>query len=122
MIGHLSSHVHRFFQVPVTCMGVLEDLSELAVGLGNGAVFLFSGDLLRDRSLRQVFAGIKIKSVVLVFMYRIIHTQLLLKREGTCITGVHFREDAVRPSLWVVSTEQVCSLALIFLARRFFET
>lgn len=66
-------------------MGLLEDLSELAVGLGNGAVFLFSGDLLRDRSLRQ----------------------LLLKREGTCITGVHFREDAVRPSLWVVSTEQI---------------
>ena len=44
----------KFPEVPVTSLSVLEDLSELAIGLGNGAVFLFSGDLIRDRAPRQI--------------------------------------------------------------------
>ena len=58
--------VNQFIFLQITCLSVLEDLSELAIGLGNGAVFLFSGDLLRDRTPR--------------------HT--LLKQEGPCITGI----------------------------------
>jgi hypothetical protein len=52
-------------------MGVLEDLSELAVGLGNGAVFLFSGDMIRERTPRQI----------------------LLKRDGPCVTCTSPRVD-----------------------------
>lgn len=45
----------KFPPVPVTCFSVLEDLTQLAIGLGNGAVMLFDGNILRDRSCRYVF-------------------------------------------------------------------
>eukprot|EP01116_Phalansterium_solitarium_P000785 TRINITY_DN10648_c0_g1_i1.p1 TRINITY_DN10648_c0_g1~~TRINITY_DN10648_c0_g1_i1.p1 ORF type:complete len:1021 (-),score=472.43 TRINITY_DN10648_c0_g1_i1:124-3186(-) len=40
--------------VPVTSLAVLDDLSQLAVGLCNGVVVLMRGDLLRDRHSKQL--------------------------------------------------------------------
>jgi vacuolar protein sorting-associated protein 11 len=44
----------KFPPVAVTCFAVLEDLTQLAIGLGNGAVMLFDGNLLRDRACKYV--------------------------------------------------------------------
>mmetsp|Transcript_3507 Transcript_3507/g.9503 ORF Transcript_3507/g.9503 Transcript_3507/m.9503 type:complete len:1008 (+) Transcript_3507:108-3131(+) len=39
--------------VPITCLAVKEDLTEVVVGMCNGAVVSIQGDLLRDRTPRQ---------------------------------------------------------------------
>lgn len=38
----------------IMCFAVVEELNELSVGLKNGAVMLFSGDLIRDHRLAQL--------------------------------------------------------------------
>ncbi|KAF9969069.1 Vacuolar protein sorting-associated protein 11, partial [Modicella reniformis] len=38
---------------PVTVLAVLENLSQIAVGLANGTVVLISGDLMRERTTAQ---------------------------------------------------------------------
>eukprot|EP00808_Paulinella_micropora_P031042 g83159.t1 len=76
----------KFPQVPVTSFTLTEDFTKLAVGLGNGAVMLFEGNILRANSKQD-----------------------LLQREGACVTGVHFRESGNKLSLFVVSTMQVLS-------------
>lgn len=60
----------KFPAVPVTSFTVLEDLSQLALGLGNGAVMLFDGNLLRDRHVKQS----------------------LIQGQGKTVVSVHFRE------------------------------
>ena len=60
----------KFPAVPVTSFTVLEDLSQLALGLGNGAVMLFDGNLLRDRNVKQS----------------------LIQGQGKTVVSVHFRE------------------------------
>jgi len=60
----------KFPPVPVTSFTVLEDLSQLAIGLGNGAVMLFDGNLIRDRNVRQT----------------------LIQGQGDTVVSVHFRE------------------------------
>jgi hypothetical protein len=42
----------KFPPVPITCFSALEDLSQIAVGLANGAVMLFDGNMLRDRNVK----------------------------------------------------------------------
>lgn len=72
----------KFPEVPVTCFSLLEDQSQLAVGLGNGALMLFE-------------------------LYRTTIRQQLLLPEGPCVTGVHFRENGANVSLFVVTSEEV---------------
>jgi hypothetical protein len=43
----------KFPPVPVTSFSILEDLSQVAIGLGNGAVMLFNGNIMRDSSCKQ---------------------------------------------------------------------
>eukprot|EP00457_Paulinella_chromatophora_P001265 gb/GEZN01001267.1/.p1 GENE.gb/GEZN01001267.1/~~gb/GEZN01001267.1/.p1 ORF type:complete len:995 (+),score=149.02 gb/GEZN01001267.1/:333-2987(+) len=76
----------KFPQVPVTSFTLTEDFTKLAVGLGNGAVMLFEGNILRANPKQD-----------------------LLQREGACVTGVHFREGGSKLSLFVVTTTQVLS-------------
>eukprot|EP00163_Fabomonas_tropica_P014549 TRINITY_DN2645_c0_g3_i4.p1 TRINITY_DN2645_c0_g3~~TRINITY_DN2645_c0_g3_i4.p1 ORF type:complete len:454 (+),score=82.80 TRINITY_DN2645_c0_g3_i4:150-1511(+) len=40
----------KFPEVPVNCLAVTEDLSMIAVGLDNGSIVLYRGDLIRDRN------------------------------------------------------------------------
>jgi len=56
----------KFPAMPVTSFTVLEDLSQLALGLGNGAVMLFDGNLLRDRNVKQSLIQGQGKTVVRV--------------------------------------------------------
>jgi len=65
----------KFPAVPVTSFAVLEDLSQLALGLGNGAVMLFDGNLLRDRNVKQA----------------------LIQGQGPTVVAVHFREPDSPP-------------------------
>eukprot|EP01083_Nonionella_stella_P075667 205784_1 len=71
--------------VPISCFDVLEDLSQLVVGLGNGAVLYFEGDLLRDRNPKR----------------------LLLRMEGSCVTGLLFRETETLTTLFVTNLTSV---------------
>jgi hypothetical protein len=65
----------KFPAVPVTSFSVLEDLSQLALGLGNGAVMLFDGNILRDRNVKQA----------------------LIQGQGPTVVSVHFREPDSPP-------------------------
>ena len=38
---------------PISCLAVKEDCSQIAIGMCNGAVVSFHGDILRDRSPKQ---------------------------------------------------------------------
>jgi hypothetical protein len=38
----------------VTCLAVLEDLSQIAVGLCNEAVILIKGDIAREKTSKQI--------------------------------------------------------------------
>jgi len=77
----------KFPEVPIASFAVLEDLSQAAVGLGNGAVMLFEGNMIRERNIKQS----------------------LIQREGPCVTGVHFREENGGVVLFVVTLSEVCS-------------
>ena len=66
----------KFPAVPVTSFSVLEDLSQLALGLGNGAVMLFDGNILRDRNVKQS----------------------LIQGQGKTVVAVHFREPDAPPA------------------------
>lgn len=68
-------------------ISLVDDSTELALGLGSGDVILISGDLMHDRFPK--------------FTY--------VRKSGDCVTGVHFREDGDNTSLWVVTTKQVMS-------------
>lgn len=72
----------KFPEVGVTCFSLLEDQSQLAVGLANGALMLFD-------------------------LYRTTVRQQLLLPEGPPVTGVHFREDGMNVSLFVVTSQEV---------------
>eukprot|EP00474_Spongospora_subterranea_P009075 CRZ09533.1 hypothetical protein [Spongospora subterranea] len=73
-------------QGPVTCIAVQDNLTHLAVGLGNGAVIVFAGDLLRGR-----------------------YKTFLLRRSGPCITSVHFVSD---DTLFMTTTSSVSSFQI----------
>lgn len=95
---HLAKTIHIFSksypQVVVTCFSVLEDLSQIAVGLSNGEILLYDGHLLRPNYPKPI----------------------VLEPKSSCITGVHFREadhavNAVNaPLLYVVTKTQVFSV------------
>eukprot|EP00164_Ancoracysta_twista_P003478 GFYU01004640.1.p1 GENE.GFYU01004640.1~~GFYU01004640.1.p1 ORF type:complete len:938 (-),score=267.55 GFYU01004640.1:157-2970(-) len=39
-------------EVPVLCMSVVEDMSHMAIGLDNGAILLYRGDLVNERNIK----------------------------------------------------------------------
>ena len=57
---------------PVTCLAVLEDLSQCALGCVNGQVLLLDGALIKDRQPKASY---------------------LIRDIGPTITGLHYRED-----------------------------
>eukprot|EP00732_Lithocolla_globosa_P001976 Lithocolla_globosa_v1_NODE_1146_length_2839_cov_36.775503.p1 type:complete len:487 gc:universal NODE_1146_length_2839_cov_36.775503:1283-2743(+) len=69
--------------VPVSCFAVLENLSQMAVGLANGAVLLIRGDISRDRFTKQK----------------------ILTKEKHPITALGFREQGKNVYLFVVTTD-----------------
>ena len=60
-----------FPPVPITSFDVLSDLQQISFGLGNGAVMLFEGSLIKDSKPRQT----------------------LILPQGKIVTGVHFKEN-----------------------------
>ncbi|KAJ3043409.1 Vacuolar protein sorting-associated protein 11 [Rhizophlyctis rosea] len=78
-------HGNKVF--PVTAVAVLENLTQVAVGLENGIVLLFRGDMLRDRFTKP----------------RVIH-------EGSeTITGLGFHEDGKNTTLYIVTLAKILS-------------
>ncbi|RUS22924.1 hypothetical protein BC937DRAFT_94921 [Endogone sp. FLAS-F59071] len=72
---------------PVTTFAVLENLSQIAIGLANGVVILIRGDISRDRTTKQ----------------KIIH-------EGEePVTGLGFRENMKSVILFIVTTNKIMS-------------
>lgn len=72
----------------VTAFASLEDLSRIAVGLRNGAVYLISGDLLRERDPRQ---------------------KVILPPSAFPVTGLGWSEKPQSTNLFVATTNQVIS-------------
>ncbi|KAI7820795.1 hypothetical protein BC939DRAFT_217617 [Gamsiella multidivaricata] len=70
---------------PVSALAVLENLSQIAVGLANGTVVLISGDLMRERTTAQ----------------KIVH------QNDEPITGLGFREQQRGALLYIATTAKV---------------
>ncbi|KAF9169701.1 hypothetical protein BGX21_009862 [Mortierella sp. AD011] len=70
---------------PVSALAVLENLSQIAVGLANGTVVLISGDLMRERTTAQ----------------KIVH------QNDEPITGLGFREQQRGALLFIATTAKV---------------
>ncbi|TPX36028.1 hypothetical protein SmJEL517_g01773 [Synchytrium microbalum] len=76
-------HGNKVF--PVTAFAVLENMTQIAVGMENGVVILVRGDISRDRFTKQ----------------KTIH-------EGSeCITGLGFREDGKSTTLYIITLAKV---------------
>jgi len=69
----------------VSCFAVLENLSQMAVGLVNGAVLLIRGDISRDRFTKQ----------------KVIH------KGNSPVTGLGFRDQLKSVYLFVVTTDTI---------------
>ena len=76
-------------QFPITAFAALEDLSQLAVGFGNGAVTLVRGDLIHDRGARQ---------------------RTVFESEEP-VTGVEFREGG-NTTLYLATTGRILTLTI----------
>ena len=71
---------------PLTCVAVLQNLTQIAIGFENGLVVLLRGDIGRNRFTKQ----------------KIIH------EASSCITGLGFREDDQKNvSLYVVTLSEI---------------
>ncbi|KAG0353979.1 hypothetical protein BG005_006814 [Podila minutissima] len=70
---------------PVSALAVLENLSQIAVGLANGTVVLISGDLMRERTTAQ----------------KIVH------QNDEPITGLGFKEQQRGAFLYIATTAKV---------------
>ncbi|KAJ3107659.1 Vacuolar protein sorting-associated protein 11 [Phlyctochytrium planicorne] len=76
-------HGNKVF--PVTAFAVLENMSQIAVGLENGVVLLIRGDMSRDR-----FAKVKV-----------------VHESSEIVTGLGFHEDVRSTSLYIVTLARV---------------
>ena len=79
---------NRFSQI--SAFTALDDLSQLAVGFGNGSVTVIRGDLVHDRGARQ----------------RIVH------ESEEPITGMEFRADPRLTTLYVATTSRILKLVI----------
>lgn len=75
---------------PISAFAALDDLSQLAVGFGNGSVTVVRGDLVHDRGAKQ----------------RTVH------ESEEPITGVEFREENRIITLYVATTSRILKLAI----------
>jgi hypothetical protein len=75
---------------PISAFAALQDLSQLAVGFGNGSVTVIRGDLINDRGAKQrtVFES------------------------AEPITGVEFREGASVTTLYLATTGRILTLTI----------
>ncbi|KAI9667821.1 MAG: hypothetical protein M1821_000640 [Bathelium mastoideum] len=76
-------------QFPITAFAALDDLSQLAVGFGNGAVTVVRGDLIHDRGTKQ---------------------RTVFESEEP-ITGIAFREDSTT-TLYIATTARISTLVI----------
>ncbi|KAI8830843.1 hypothetical protein BC829DRAFT_437924 [Chytridium lagenaria] len=76
-------HGNKIF--PVTALAVLENMSQIAVGLENGVVLLIRGDISRDRVTKT----------------KVIH------ESSELVTGLGFHEDVRATSLYIVTLARV---------------
>ncbi|KAF1930681.1 vacuolar protein sorting-associated protein 11 [Didymella exigua CBS 183.55] len=76
-------------QFPVSAFAALDDLSQLAVGFGNGAVTVVRGDLIHDRGARQ---------------------RTVFESEEP-ITGIEFREGNIT-TLYIATTARIMTLVI----------
>ncbi|EKG19387.1 Zinc finger RING-type protein [Macrophomina phaseolina MS6] len=76
-------------QFPVTAFAAMDDLSQLAVGFGNGAVTVVRGDLIHDRGARQ---------------------RTVFESEEP-ITGITFREGSIT-TLYIATTGRISTLVI----------
>jgi hypothetical protein len=74
----------------ISAFTALDDLSQLAVGFGNGSVTVIRGDLVHDRGARQ----------------RIVH------ESEEPITGVEFRADPRLTTMYVATTSRILKLVI----------
>lgn len=75
---------------PISAFAALDDLSQLAVGFGNGAVTVIRGDLIHDRGAKQ---------------------RTVFESEEP-ITGVEFRDVAKLTTLYVATTSRILKLVI----------
>ncbi|RDW72178.1 vacuolar protein sorting protein-like protein [Coleophoma crateriformis] len=75
---------------PITAFTALDDLSQLAVGFGNGSVTVIRGDLIHDRGAKQ----------------RIVHDS------EEPITGLEFSIDASITTLYVATVSRILKLVI----------
>ncbi|KAG0044794.1 hypothetical protein BGZ83_009928 [Gryganskiella cystojenkinii] len=78
-------HQSKEASFPVSALAVLENLSQIAVGLANGVVVLISGDLMRERTTAQ----------------KIVH------QNDEPITGLGFKEQQRGALLFIATTSKV---------------
>lgn len=76
-------------QYPISAFAALDDLSQLAVGFGNGAVTVVRGDLIHDRGARQ---------------------RTVFESEEP-ITGIEFREGNIT-TLYIATTARIMTLVI----------
>lgn len=74
----------------ISAFTALDDLSQLAVGFGNGSVTVIRGDVVHDRGTRQ----------------RIVH------ESEEPITGLEFRDDPKLTTLYVATTSRILKLVI----------
>ncbi|KAA8565979.1 hypothetical protein EYC84_009783 [Monilinia fructicola] len=77
-------------QFPISAFTAMDDLSQLAVGFGNGAVTVIRGDLIHDRGAKQ----------------RTVH------ESEEPITGLSFREEDRLINLYVATTSRLVKLVI----------
>ncbi|TGO52457.1 hypothetical protein BCON_0141g00300 [Botryotinia convoluta] len=77
-------------QFPISAFTAMDDLSQLAVGFGNGAVTVIRGDLIHDRGAKQ----------------RTVH------ESEEPITGLSFREEERLVNLYIATTSRLVKLVI----------
>ncbi len=76
----------------VTCMACLDDLSQLAVGLADGSVLLFAGDLVRDSNAKS---------------------RLCVEKSGSPVTGLGFLQQGKGVVLFVATKTRVARVITV---------
>ncbi|XP_068706072.1 vacuolar protein sorting-associated protein 11 homolog isoform X2 [Montipora foliosa] len=82
--------------VPVSCLTLMENLTQMAVGFADGSVMVYKGDITRDRHTKQ----------------RIVH------QDKHPVTGLALKQTSDSVILFVVTTEAVLSYNLSAKDRR----
>lgn len=95
---------------PVSTFAVLENMSQLAIGLANGVVILIRGDLFKDRTTKQkvIYEGQEPITGKLQFSGGWIPLERTSKMRHRS-TGLGFREQTKSTILFIVTTTSIMS-------------